>query len=54
MRCPVCGYENLIGADICDNCGADLAGHDMPQPATDVPRPAARRAPRRARRAARR
>ena len=33
MRCPVCGFENLIGADVCDNCGADLAGHDTPQPA---------------------
>lgn len=34
MRCPVCGYDNLIGADVCDNCGADIAGHDTPQPAT--------------------
>ena len=33
MRCPVCGFENLIGADVCDNCGADLAGHDTPQSA---------------------
>ena len=33
MHCPVCGFENLTGADICDNCGADLAGHDIPQPA---------------------
>ncbi|MDF2733950.1 MAG: hypothetical protein K0S97_573 [Chloroflexota bacterium] len=30
MRCPSCGYENLIGADICDNCGADIFGHDTP------------------------
>jgi CBS domain-containing protein len=34
MTCPVCGFDNLTGADICDNCGADLAGHDTPQPAT--------------------
>jgi CBS domain-containing protein len=34
MRCPQCGFENLIGSDICDNCGADLAGHDTPQAAT--------------------
>ena len=34
MRCPQCGFENLVGSDICDNCGADLAGHDTPQPAT--------------------
>lgn len=30
MHCPSCGYENLIGADICDNCGADIFGHDTP------------------------
>ncbi len=30
MRCPSCGYENLIGADICGNCGADIFGHDTP------------------------
>jgi signal-transduction protein with cAMP-binding, CBS, and nucleotidyltransferase domain len=34
MRCPYCGFENLIGSDICDNCGADLAGRDTPQSAT--------------------
>lgn len=34
MRCPQCGFDNLMGSDICDNCGADLAGHDTPQPAT--------------------
>jgi len=34
MRCPVCGFDNLLGSDICDNCGSDLAGHDVPQPAT--------------------
>jgi CBS domain-containing protein len=33
MRCPTCGFENLTGADVCDNCGSDLAGHDTPQPA---------------------
>ena len=31
MRCPVCGFDNLIGADICDNCGADIWGRDIPQ-----------------------
>jgi CBS domain-containing protein len=31
ITCPSCGFENLVGADICDNCGADLAGHDVPQ-----------------------
>ena len=34
MRCPTCGFENLLGYDICDNCGSDLAGHDTPQSAT--------------------
>ena len=34
MRCPQCGFENLMGSDICDNCGADLAGRDTPDPAT--------------------
>ncbi len=33
MRCPSCGFENLVGADICDNCGADIFGHDIPQQA---------------------
>jgi CBS domain-containing protein len=34
MRCPQCGFENLVGSDICDNCGADLAGRDTPESAT--------------------
>jgi signal-transduction protein with cAMP-binding, CBS, and nucleotidyltransferase domain len=34
MRCPACGFDNLTGTEVCDNCGADLAGHDIPQPAT--------------------
>jgi CBS domain-containing protein len=34
MSCPQCGFENLVGSDICDNCGADLAGRDTPQAAT--------------------
>jgi CBS domain-containing protein len=34
MHCPVCGVENLLGAEVCDNCGADLAGHDVPQATT--------------------
>ena len=33
IRCPVCGFDNLTGAEVCDNCGADLAGADVPQPA---------------------
>jgi CBS domain-containing protein len=34
MDCPVCGHFNLTGTEICDNCGADLAGGDVPQEAT--------------------
>jgi CBS domain-containing protein len=35
MRCPACGYDNLIGADTCDNCGADIWGRDTPEQATE-------------------
>jgi CBS domain-containing protein len=34
IRCPTCGFENLLGSDVCDNCGSDLAGHDTPQSPT--------------------
>ena len=34
MRCPACGFDNLIGADVCDNCGADIFGRDLPAQAT--------------------
>jgi CBS domain-containing protein len=34
MHCPVCGFENLTGAEVCDNCGADLASTGIPQPTT--------------------
>jgi CBS domain-containing protein len=34
MECPVCGHVNLTGADVCDNCGADLAAGDVPQATT--------------------
>jgi CBS domain-containing protein len=33
VDCPVCGFLNLVGAEVCDNCGADVGGHDLPQPA---------------------
>jgi CBS domain-containing protein len=32
--CPVCGHENIQGADECDNCGADLRTVDIPAPGT--------------------
>ena len=31
--CPSCGFENLVGAEICDNCGADIWGNDVPEQA---------------------
>ena len=31
MRCSLCGQENIPGADLCENCGADLAGLDLPE-----------------------
>jgi CBS domain-containing protein len=34
MDCPVCGHFNLTGTEVCDNCGADLAGADVPQAAS--------------------
>ncbi len=34
MDCPVCGHFNLTGTEVCDNCGADLAGADTPQATT--------------------
>ena len=33
MHCPVCGFDNLTGAEVCDNCGTELGGHDQPEPA---------------------
>ena len=34
MICPVCGEENIQGADECENCGADLRTADIPAPGT--------------------
>ncbi len=34
LRCPACGFENLTGNEVCDNCGADLAGVGVPQATT--------------------
>jgi CBS domain-containing protein len=34
MICPVCGHNNLQGADECENCGSDLRTADIPQPGT--------------------
>jgi CBS domain-containing protein len=33
MQCPDCRYDNIKGAEICANCGRDLAGLDLPDSA---------------------
>ena len=38
MKCPSCGYENLPGADDCENCGNSLTRDDVPQAGTEVER----------------
>lgn len=30
MICPACDHDNIQGVDVCDNCGTDLAGLDVP------------------------
>jgi CBS domain-containing protein len=30
MRCPYCGEDNIPGVDICESCGSELAGLDLP------------------------
>jgi CBS domain-containing protein len=32
--CPACGFDNLQGADECENCGADLRSADVPRPSS--------------------
>lgn len=34
MRCPVCGYMNITGADVCAECNASLMQEDSPAPTT--------------------
>lgn len=31
MLCPSCGSENIAGIDLCETCGSDLAGLDLPE-----------------------
>jgi CBS domain-containing protein len=38
MICPVCGHNNLQGADECENCGSDLRTADIPGPGTSFER----------------
>jgi CBS domain-containing protein len=32
MNCPSCGFDNIQGADACEECGTDLSSLDIPQP----------------------
>jgi CBS domain-containing protein len=34
MKCPVCGWQNFLGEDVCENCGADLWRSDTPEEPT--------------------
>ena len=38
MKCPSCGYDNLPGADTCENCGTSLTQEDVPQAGTELER----------------
>ena len=38
MKCPSCGFENLSGADACDNCANSLTRDDVPQAGPEVER----------------
>jgi len=29
VRCPACDHDNMQGADLCEDCGLDLAGLDL-------------------------
>ena len=34
MICPVCQWQNFLGDDVCENCGADLSRGDTPEATT--------------------
>jgi len=31
VRCPFCGADNIAGIELCESCGSDLAGLDLPE-----------------------
>ncbi len=35
MRCPNCGQENIPGEELCQGCGTDLFGLDIPEAMDD-------------------
>ncbi len=36
VACPDCGFENVRGADTCENCGQALTTLDVPRPEDEV------------------
>jgi CBS domain-containing protein len=38
MKCPVCGHDNLPGADACENCASSLTQEDAPRVDSEVER----------------
>jgi hypothetical protein len=34
-KCPYCGHENIMGADLCEKCLHSLTQKDAPQPGKD-------------------
>jgi len=36
MKCPVCGYDNLPGADVCEQCQTSLMQEDIRQSQSDI------------------
>lgn len=34
MKCPYCDHENISGVDLCERCGADIGGLDLPRQQT--------------------
>jgi len=34
MICPFCQWQNFLGDDLCENCGADLSHSDTPEATT--------------------
>ena len=35
MICPACGYKNLPGISVCENCSTDLTYFEEPKPVTE-------------------
>ena len=36
MLCPNCDHDNIAGVDLCEACGSDLAGLDLPEAQSGV------------------